>query len=131
MKTSSIQKQDLEFPGAQSTAHFNSFLSTDGLYVQSIDIYGFQRELTVRPSLDAGEYEVHSYIHPGIRSRQFVSRYVALHFIERFRELITKHPDLYFNATKTEPVFLARNDGFVRLHTRLISGERFSVNLIG
>lgn len=88
------------------------------LYVQVIDAYGFQRELTV--CKEGESLAVRVYQHPGRRESQLVTRAEGVRFIEEFCAYTAKYPAALFGpATATEP----RCAGFVRLQERLFRGE--------
>jgi hypothetical protein len=105
------------------------------LYVQAIDAYGFQREMSValihRYNVETGEtvylWEAHTYQHPGRREIAELSANVAQRFIARFLELAEKYPDLLFNVGNDR---YARSSGFVTLQERIFRGVPFSVKLL-
>lgn len=118
------------------------------LYVQSIDAYGFQRELSVQRThknvfnSTNGQYEViyywesHVYCHPGRRDAQEVSESQAKHFIAEFLRLARDYPSLLFNAAfwrandeQTAANVMPRNAGFVRLCERLHRGASLAESL--
>lgn len=102
------------------------------LYVQSIDAYGFQRELSVgkihRYDPATGKtrffWECHAYQHPGRREISEVSEYVATRFIAEFLKFCRSYPSLLF--TETQPI----NRGFVALSERLLRGEKLSASML-
>lgn len=102
------------------------------LYVQVIDAYSYQRELTVEYRHEPGDsknlyWEYHIYRHPGRRRVEKVSQKVATAFIERFLHLCEDYPVLLFNeGTIDRP----RSDGFVRLAERLHDGEKLSAGML-
>ena len=78
------------------------------LYVQAIDAYRNQRELTV--SIAGNEVVLHAYIHPHFRRMVPEDKRRAQKFIARFMELVDKYPTLLFNEKNDN---YASNDGFV------------------
>lgn len=106
------------------------------LYVQAIDQYSFQRELSVGRIHEPGDskkilWESHIYQHPGRRFVQNVSESVAKRFTDRFLELCETYPALLFNKTgdHSKDVARPRHEGFVRLAEMMHRGE-FSVKLL-
>jgi hypothetical protein len=105
------------------------------LYVQAIDAYRFQREMSVAlihrydPTTGKTSYlwEAHTYKHPGQREIAELSADVAKRFIARFLELSEKYPSLLFNESTAER---ARNEGFVHLQERIFCSEPVSVKLL-
>lgn len=58
-----------------------------GLYIQVFDFYGFQRELMIKRFRDEDRYQIHAYIHPGIRNIQYVDETTGAKIIERLRNI--------------------------------------------
>lgn len=68
------------------------------LFVQCLDAYGFQREMTVRESNDTkGEFLVSVYVHPGRRHTVRVSRKEWESFRASFCDTVARYPDCLFN----------------------------------
>lgn len=114
------------------------------LYVQSIDAYGYQRELSVqrthRYNVSTGEtvyyWESHVYCHPGRRNVQEISESQAKHFIAEFLRLAREYPTLLFNAAfwraneeQTAANVMPRNSGFVHLCEMLHRGADLAHSL--
>lgn len=120
-------------------AHTSVRIGDDGstLYVQCVDAYGYQREISVRrvarshESYASGAHEITSYVHPGRRYSGVVSRGVARRFVSRFRELITEYPTLLVQTSRypspdapdASEHMCARADGLVRVSERMLLGE--------
>lgn len=77
------------------------------LYIQAIDAYGHQMEL----SLSAGGF-LHAYIHPGQRAIHQLLPAQAEAWVGRLSELATRYPDLLANEQTTAQ---GRNAGLVHL----------------
>lgn len=114
------------------------------LYVQAIDAYGFQRELSVQRlhvyNPDTGKtsyvWEMHVYAHPGRRNRYEVSEAQAKGFISAFLSLCERYPDLLFNSpfwresdAKTPANVRPVSAGFVTLCERLHRGASLAESL--
>jgi hypothetical protein len=113
------------------------------LAIQISDEYRYQRELSVKlkhqyiPAFTEGNntkkgitkifWESHAYRHPGKRHVQVVTKTVAERFIERFLERVEKYPTLLFNDTTDR---MARHEGFVHLHEKLLDGCDLTVKLL-
>ncbi len=102
------------------------------LYVQAIDQYRFQRELSVDFRHEPGNssilfWESHVYQHPGRRHIVKLGKSQAEAFIIRFLELCEQYPSLLFNAEDSNR---ERHEGFVHLCERLHRGDMPSVNLL-
>lgn len=68
------------------------------LFVQCLDAYGFQREMTVRESNDTkGEFLVSVYVHPGRRHTVRVSCKEWEAFRTSFCDTVARYPDCLFN----------------------------------
>lgn len=103
------------------------------LYVQVIDAYRYQRELSVQLRWEPGNsknlfWEYHIYRHPGYRYIGTISEAVATRFIERFLEQSQQYPTLLFNEASDRQ---ARCEGFVHLAEKLHDGYELSVKLLG
>jgi hypothetical protein len=95
------------------------------LYIQVIDAYGYQRELSLAYMRVPGRgdegyrWEIYSYKHPGIRNISELNTLTATAMIVRLVELATKYPSLLFNEGTPRQ---ARHNGFVRFHDLLLRG---------
>lgn len=108
------------FPHLEKS-HSCAIVRDDGsLYVQSIDAYGFQREMTVAPVVDG--FSVHVYQHPGRREIVKMTRAKGGKFITRFLHLVEKYPTILFPAEGQVPQ-LSRNHGFVMFSERVFRGD--------
>lgn len=108
------------FPHLEKS-HSCAIVRDDGsLYVQSIDAYGFQREMTVAPIVDG--FTVHVYQHPGRREIVKMTRAKGGKFLSRFLHLAEKYPTLLFPADGECPQ-LSRNHGFVVFSERVFRGD--------
>lgn len=90
------------------------------LYVQCIDAYGFQRELSVHLFPNSGKADVTVYQHPGRRDVQTLPHGIGRQFVVRFADAVTKYPGSLFNAGTLET---PRCRGFVGLCERLHRGQ--------
>ena len=118
------------FEEASASVIYNVF-EHDGkpmpkLYVQVIDQYGFQRELTVQRlrehETNECYWEYHVYMHPGRHWFQKCTDLMAKRFVARFLEWCEKHPELLFNPPEViieTKRFKPRCEGFVRLAEQL------------
>ena len=86
------------------------------LFVQVLDAYGYQRELTI--SHVGGAFELHAYRHPGRRFQSQIPEKLATKLISRFLDLAQRFPSLLWNHAGNMP----RNSGFVHLHERMLDG---------
>lgn len=126
----------------------------NGLEIQVIDAYGYQRELSIvrkqhysmrseqmsEPRLrsDGIVWVVSAYKHPFRPAVQtVVTPAVALRLIDRIWDLATEYPILIFNSTNEFHGGKARDiatgpraAGFVHFHDRLLAGETPSVKLL-
>ena len=108
------------FPHLEKS-HSCLIVRDDGsVFVQSIDAYGYQREMIVSPVIDG--FTVHVYQHPGRREIVKMTRAKGGKFITRLLELAEKYPALLFNAEGEHPG-QARNRGFVHLQERIFRGD--------
>jgi len=92
------------------------------LYIQCIDAYGYQRELTIQVKIVDGVrigYS-HAYLHPYGRSEKNINPRQARNLIRRFITITQKWPELLFNK-KSDSRETAT--GFVRWHTQLVFGS--------
>ncbi len=109
------------FESSMSTVQFNEGTVADdkypSMFIQSIDAYGFQREVVVRFDKDKNEYSFHSYMHPYIRHIKFISRKEGEEILQAIVNLLEKTPNVWF-----DPAVTPRAKGFVMFHTRLLSG---------
>lgn len=98
------------------------------LYVQILDSYGFQREMTLREMPeDAGErhfgpWTVNVYQHPGRRDIAYLSDAQAERLVARIREVCADHPSVLFNVADAS-VNRARCHGFVHLCEAIHNGQ--------
>ena len=93
------------------------------LYIQIIDDYRYQRELSVQLRHEPGDmkslfWEIHAYKHAGIRQISRPTEKNAKAFIARILELAEKYPSLLFNERGERPSF----EGFVHMHDHLLDG---------
>lgn len=95
------------------------------LYVQALDAYGFQRELSV-VEIPEG-FRVSVYMHPGRRESEQVSIKTGERFMARFLEITQSYRGLLFNPTEANR---PKNAGFVSLCERLHRGEAVSAKLL-
>lgn len=84
------------------------------VYVQALDAYGFQRELSLVRDLDIrtehfGHYLLKAYMHPGRRDETYLSATQAAAFVARIDVICREYPQTLFGKGE------ARNGGFVRL----------------
>lgn len=105
------------------------------LYIQAIDAYRYQRELSIeyrhRPgNSDDMYWECHAYRHPGVRHITEPSKAVAEKLIARILELCEKYPSLLFNSSDDAGPGRARHEGFVHFHDILLAGADPSVKLL-
>jgi hypothetical protein len=108
------------FPRLEKS-HSCVIVRDDGsVFVQSIDAYGFQREMTVSPIVNG--FTVHVYQHPGRREIVKMTRAKGGKFLTRFLHLAEHYPTLLFPADGECPQ-LSRNHGFVLLCERIFRGE--------
>lgn len=90
------------------------------LYVQCLDAYGFQREMTVRESNDEkGEFIVQVYMHPGRRHTVRVSLKEWSIFYASFSDTVARYPDCLFNKGNDAR---ARCAGFVSMQEMIFRG---------
>lgn len=102
------------------------------LYIQTIDAYRYQRELTIELRREPGSssvyfWECHAYKHPGQRNVQTVTKQVAESLIERILHLARNYPTLLFNENSETR---ARHEGFVHFHDRLLAGFTATVKML-
>jgi hypothetical protein len=112
--------------------------SLPSVFIQCVDEYAYQRELSVKPVRtydrvprevrNGLEYEVHPYLHPGIRRVHRVSKAVATAFLIRLQEQLEKYPTLLFTVKEGRELPLHR--GFVHLHHRLLNYDDLSQKLL-
>lgn len=106
------------------------------LYVQLIDDYGYQRELTVEYVQNSDPlktlWRYHAYRHPGRRNISLASPEVAIHFIRKFFGQTKRYPSLLFNEQRIVDGKCERptGAGFVHLNEQLLDGASLSVNLL-
>lgn len=142
------EERNYEFPNTHSCVLFSRKKDVNGverprLYVQCMDAYSRQLELSIEYKHRAGSmenlfWEVHAYRHPGVRQRTEVSEKVATELIEHFLELCDSYTTLLFNNYKIrfEPrrdvhvVDRPLNEGFVHFHTQLLDGAKPSKALL-
>ena len=119
-------KETIEVPHGTVQTFGSDGLSR--LYVQAIDAYGFQRELTIRS--DGVGYECLVYQHPGRREIFKVSQRKGREFIKAFVKQVKEYPVLMFNDTgypaSATQLQRPRHEGFVRLCEQLHRGEPLS-----
>jgi hypothetical protein len=104
------------------------------LYVQVVDAYRYQRELTVafrhRPGASGDLFwEGHIYRHPHRREVSEIDERTAKRFIVRFLYLCDNYPTLLFNEadpSRDRP----QCEGFVHLAERLHDEPTFSANML-
>jgi hypothetical protein len=106
------------------------------LYIQCIDAYGRQLELSIQYRHEPGEFdkmhwELHAYRHPGVREICTLPKKLAEEFISRILDLCARFPSLLFNdpghgLDKSSP----NCSGFVRLHTGLLDGYKPSLEML-
>ncbi len=90
------------------------------LYVQCLDAYGFQRELTVRQSVsNPEEYVIQVYVHPVRRHTVTVSLRDWSAFYANFSDMVGRYPDSLFNAPNPHR---ARCAGFVSMQEMIFRG---------
>ena len=104
------------------------------LYIQAIDAYRYQRELSIefmrvhgRSDEASYHWQIHAYKHPGIREISQPEPMVAKGMINRLVDLATKYPDLLFNKGTADR---ARHEGFVHFHDVLLNGVKPNVSMI-
>jgi hypothetical protein len=135
MKTENITMQ---FRAAHSCVIFTNDKSAatgrkmPKLYIQSIDEYGYQRELTIQFRYEPGDsgncyWESHIYMHPGRRAIAKLGKSQAENVILRIISLARDYPDLLFNVTSSNR---PRNAGFVRFAEQLHRGALPSANML-
>lgn len=106
------------------------------LYVQLVDVYGYQRELSVErvPHADAEQtfWRSHAYQHPGRRQISVISQNTAIGFIHKFLGQVKRYPSLLFNDDQIEDGKLqrARGDGFVQLNESLLRGRSLNARML-
>lgn len=100
------------------------------LYVQAIDAYRYQRELSVSLRWRPGDskslfWNMHAYQHALRRNEMELTPARAIGFIRRFIELCELFPSLLFNKTgeHTTDTARPRHEGFVHLHDQLLNGS--------
>jgi hypothetical protein len=117
--------ENLQFPEAHACLLVTLEAGRSKLYIQAIDAYARQRELSLR--FDGCEkWEMHVYMHPGLRRKIEVTPHVARSFMQIVVDRAKNYPTLLFNATTFEKdrqppiVRMAQSQGFVRLHDQLL-----------
>lgn len=90
------------------------------LFVQCLDAYGFQREMTVRESTnEKDEFIVQVYVHPGRRHTVRVTLKEWSAFYASFSDTVARYPDCLFNAPNESR---ARCAGFVSMQEMIFRG---------
>lgn len=107
------------------------------LYIQAIDQYRYQRELSIEYRHEPGDssklfWECHAYRHPGRRHITQLSPAVAKRLIARILHLSAEYPSLLFNAqdNAADVHDRPRSEGFVHFHETLLDGAEPSVKLL-
>jgi hypothetical protein len=85
------------------------------LFVQTVDAYGVQREISVR--LDEGELHVFANAPVIRRAKHIATRERLELFVNRLREISENYPAILFQAQ------MPRSRGFVMLHEVLLSAD--------
>jgi len=98
------------------------------LYIQTVDAYRYQRELSIALIHEPGnlkelKWEVHAYKHPRERHITIIGKATAEALIERLLHYAEKYPTLLFNEHNYGPNKLPRHEGFVHCHDKLLAGE--------
>lgn len=90
------------------------------LYVQCLDAYGFQREMSVHESQsEKGEFIVQVYVHPGRRHTVRATRKEWETFRASFCDTVTRYPDCLFNKSNASRAQCA---GFVSMQEMIFRG---------
>lgn len=115
--------QSIELPQAVILVKVQDNAQWPEFFIQAIDSYRYQRELTIKPKLNAQNtlWEVHAYRHPGVRHICEITCEQAHLIIARLLEISTKYPVLLWNEETQEG--RARHEGFVHFHDLLLQGN--------
>lgn len=94
------------------------------LYIQALDAYGFQRELSIVANDDFasqafGRFKLKAYMHPGRRDELYLTDEQADKFVKRIEHVCAKYPSFLFNTPDTG----ARCNGFVHLCESIHRGD--------
>lgn len=108
-------QKTLQFAGASACLLVRD---SGQVFIQTIDSYGFQRELLISP-VEEG-YSIHVYQHPARREIIEVTRKVGGGFISRLLDIAEKYPNLLFNK---DDMGTPKSVGFVHLCESLFRGE--------
>lgn len=103
------------------------------LYIQAIDAYCYQRELSIQyrhepGNLDKMFWECHAYRHPGIRCIKTLAPAIAKRLIGRILYLAKNYPSLLFNDAGSGG--RAVSEGFVHFHDMLLAGYEPTCKLL-
>jgi hypothetical protein len=102
------------------------------LYIQVIDAYRYQRELTIGLRHSDGDmkklhWESHAYTHPNFRHVMTLTPINAQKVITRILDLANNSRILLFNDAHP---LQARHEGFVHFHNLLLAGYTPSVSML-
>ena len=122
--------QTLHSPDNGSTAAVLLDGPLGRLYIQALDAYGFQRELSVTAgstSLPCSGFTLKAYMHPGRRDSLDIRADQAAEFVARISDICADKNlvALLFNV-KEDGAGRARCNGFVHLCEAIHRGESFA-----